>query len=145
MIDAADFVEGLLEDQTMSVVYGESGCGKTFFVLDLALHIALGRAWRGRDVEQGGVLYLALEGSNGIRNRIAAFKQVHELNCANIPFALVPVTVDLLHPGCDVDRSWPMHLVAKINLQARQVELGAGRCQRIGRIAEHGDAAGLAQ
>lgn len=49
-LDAADFVEGLLIDGAMSVVYGESGCGKTFFALDLALHVAAGIPWRGREV-----------------------------------------------------------------------------------------------
>ena len=74
-LDAADFVEGLLVERAMSVIYGESGSGKTFFALDLAMHVAGGLPWRGREVDQRGVLYLALEGGHGIRNRIAAFKR----------------------------------------------------------------------
>jgi hypothetical protein len=101
-LDTADFVEGLLIDGAMSVIYGESGCGKTFFALDLALHIAAGLPWRGREVERRGVLYLALEGSRGIRNRIAAFKST--ASEADLPLAYVPVAMNLLSPDGDTLR-----------------------------------------
>ncbi|WP_261361173.1 helicase RepA family protein [Gemmata massiliana] len=68
-----------------SATYGESGGGKTFFTLDLALHVAAGMPWRGREVDLRGVLYLALEGSHGIRNRGAAFKQANALNAVELP------------------------------------------------------------
>ena len=42
-LDAADFVEGLLLDCAMSVVYGQSNSGKTFWVSDMAMHVAAGR------------------------------------------------------------------------------------------------------
>jgi len=100
---AADFVEELLIDGTMSVVYGESNTGKTFWALDLALHVADGREWRGRAVERGAVLYLALEGSHGISNRVAAFK-VANPDVGALPFAVVPVAVNLLNPAADTTR-----------------------------------------
>jgi len=103
-LDAADFVEGLLIDGAMSVIYGESGCGKTFFTLDLALHVAAGLPWRDREVERGGVLYLALEGCRGIRNRIAAFKAAKQISDADLPFAVVPVSVNLCSSTADVER-----------------------------------------
>src|SRR5271166_1116448 len=71
-LEASDFVEGLLIEGAMSVVYGEPASGKTFWTTDLALHVAWGRLWNGREVEVGGVIYCALEGSFGIDNRIAA-------------------------------------------------------------------------
>ena len=49
------------------MVYGESNCGKTFFMSDLAFHVAQGKEWRGKRVEKGNVLYLSLEGSRGIK------------------------------------------------------------------------------
>jgi RecA-family ATPase len=72
----------------MSVIYGPSNCGKTFFVVDLALHVALGREWRGRAVDRGAVVYLSLEGAQGIRNRLAAFRKHHgldEADCRSSP------------------------------------------------------------
>lgn len=94
-LDAADFVERLLIDGAMTVVYGDSNTGKTFFVLDLALHVSAGLPWRGREVERRGVLYLALEGSHGIRNRVAAFKLANVANEADLAFAVVPVPLNL--------------------------------------------------
>lgn len=101
-LDAADFVEGVLTSGAMSVVYGESNSGKTFFALDLALHVAAGRQWRDREVEQGFVMYLSLEGSHGIRNRVAAWKAKEGMEDANIPFAIVPYSVNLLDSEADV-------------------------------------------
>jgi hypothetical protein len=100
-LDAADFVESLLIEGAMSVVYGPSNCGKTFFMTDLALHIANGQPWRGKEIEQGGVVYCALEGSHGISNRIAAFKLSRKLQDADLPFAIIPVTMNLLDPNAD--------------------------------------------
>ena len=52
-IDSSDFVEGMFGLEQMSVIYGDSNSGKTFFGLDLALHVALGRNWFGRQIEAG--------------------------------------------------------------------------------------------
>tara|TARA_R100000697_G_scaffold4783_2_gene9936 strand:- start:4330 stop:6096 length:1767 start_codon:yes stop_codon:yes gene_type:complete len=93
---ADDFVEDLLVSGAMSVVYGPSNVGKTFFVLDLALHVALGRSWREKVVEQGSVLYLAMEGARGISNRIIAFKKHYQIE-DTIPLSIVPVVVPMLN------------------------------------------------
>jgi KaiC/GvpD/RAD55 family RecA-like ATPase len=98
---SAALVKGVLDECGMSVLYGESGAGKTFFTLDLALHIALGWEWRGHKVRQGGVIYIAAEGQGGIRKRIEAFRQQHDLKNAAPPFALIPTSVDLLNPDAD--------------------------------------------
>ncbi len=101
-LHANDFVERLLVSGAMSVMYGESNCGKTFLALDLALHIAEGRSWFGREVAQGPVLYLALEGGNGIRNRIVAYRSEHGLEDGAIPFFVVPQSLNLLDPAGDL-------------------------------------------
>lgn len=100
-LETLDFVEGVMIEGAMSVVYGESNSGKTFWVTDLALHVAAGKPWCGRAVEQGAVIYLALEGSHGISNRVAAFKQEHGLDDARLPFAVVAVSLNLLDPNAD--------------------------------------------
>ena len=91
-----DFVEGVLSKAQMSVVYGPSNCGKTFFMADLCLHIALGRSWRNKEVDAGGVIYVAAEGSYGIRNRVAAFKQHNELN-DGIPVSYTHLTLPTIY------------------------------------------------
>jgi hypothetical protein len=101
-LDASDFVEDLLTEGAMSVIYGESNCGKTFLALDLALHVATGTPWYGREITAGPVLYLALEGSSGIRNRIVAYRNTHGVDTGTTPFALVPQGLNLLDPEGDI-------------------------------------------
>lgn len=95
-----DFVEGLLCEAGMSVIYGESNCGKTFFMTDLAFHIAAGRRWREAEVEQGGVIYVALEGGFGIRNRIAAIRKHYQV-FEPIPLGILPCMLNLLDANAD--------------------------------------------
>lgn len=102
--DSHDFVEGLLVSTSMVVIYGESNSGKTFFATDLGCHIACGWPWNGRDVERGAVIYCALEGSHGIRNRIAAFREEHGLQGHDIPFAVIPIAMNLLDPDADTGK-----------------------------------------
>lgn len=98
---ASDFVEDLLRDNEFSVIYGESNCGKTFFMLDLAMHVALGRKWRDRHVEQGGVVYAALEGGHGTKNRIVAFREHHGIE-GKIPLAVIPSNINFLDGKSDM-------------------------------------------
>ena len=98
-----DFVEGLLCSTSMIVIYGESGCGKTFWTTDLCLHIAAGWEWNGRAVDQGGVIYVALEGAHGIRNRVAAFKAEYGLD-HDLPFAIITTSVNMLDPAADIEQ-----------------------------------------
>jgi AAA domain len=98
--DVQDFVEGVLTAFAMSVIYGQSNSGKTFWACNLALHIAAGALWNGREVERGGVIWLAMEGAMGIKNRIMAWKKANNVT-EDLPFAIVPVALDLLDPDAD--------------------------------------------
>ena len=74
-------VKGWLQDRALIMVHGPSGGGKTFLVLDWVLHMAAGREeWNGRRVRPGPVVYLAGEGHQGLRGRVAAWKQHHQVN-----------------------------------------------------------------
>lgn len=103
-LDVADFVQGLLIDNSSIIVFGASNSGKTFWVTDLALHIAAGMAWMGRRVECGGVIYCTLEGTIGFRNRVAAWRMEKALDGYDLPFAAIPAALDLRNPaGPDAD------------------------------------------
>src|SRR5665811_1490280 len=67
-------IAGMLDRRGMSLLYGASGCYKTFLGLTIAAHIALGRDFYGRQVRFGGVLYIAAEGGLGIEERLTAFR-----------------------------------------------------------------------
>jgi hypothetical protein len=96
-------IKGLLDEGAMSVIYAPSNVGKSFFMLDVAFHIATGRDWRGHKIKKpGAVLYLAAEGGYGFINRVVAIKRHHDLSDdADIPLAVLPCPVDLLDPNAD--------------------------------------------
>lgn len=102
-LDVAALVKHLIGTTAMSVLYGNSGTGKTHLVVDMALHIALGWKWFGRNVTRGSVLYVAGEGRNGISNRVAAFRLHHNIT-EDVPFAVIPAPVDLRSENAETDR-----------------------------------------
>jgi hypothetical protein len=70
-------VKGIIPRGGLSIVWGPPKCGKSFTVFDVAMHVAIGRPYRGRKVQQGAVCYLALEGGGRFSDRIVAWKQKH--------------------------------------------------------------------
>jgi RecA-family ATPase len=116
-LDVLDFVQGLLIEASAAVVYGESNSGKTFWVTDLALHVAAGIEWNGRRVEQGGVVYCALEGGAGLQNRIHAWKIDHDALTSPVHFAAMRSSINLLDPDAHTDA-----LIATINAGAQLIQ-----------------------
>ena len=90
-------IKNWLGESAISVVYGDSNCGKSFFALDLAYHVAAGHGWFGQKVKAGSVLYVAAEGGRGFGKRIAAVKlqkpDLHASGSQNLN--LLPLQVDL--------------------------------------------------
>lgn len=87
-------VDGLLEPEGITVVYGESGSGKTFAVVDLACHIAAGLAWRERPVLQGTVVYVAAEAPVSVQRRLWAWKERYGVD--SLPVLVVTSGINLL-------------------------------------------------
>lgn len=77
-------VKGILPKAGLAVVYGDSGSGKTFVVLDMAACIAQGLPWRGHKVKKGRVAYLCGEGADFFARRLAAHQQFHQSDLANL-------------------------------------------------------------
>lgn len=78
-------VEDYLEENSLSVVFGDPGSGKTFIALSLAASISTGRPWNSRNVKQGSVFYIAGEGFSGISRRLAAWSIYHECPLHDAP------------------------------------------------------------
>jgi hypothetical protein len=93
-------VKSLLMAGGMSVLYGDSWVGKTFVAVDLCFFISAGLDWRGLKVRKGLVVYVACEGGELINNRIVALRERYP--GVEAALALVPCSVDLLHPNGDV-------------------------------------------
>lgn len=76
-------VRDLIPQGELGMLFAQSGAGKTFFTLDLALHIATGTPWRGKRTKQQRVLYICAEGSGGFGLRFNAALQANaELDAA---------------------------------------------------------------
>lgn len=100
-------VKGWFERGALSVVYGESNVGKTFFALDLAFHIAASVPWHGIRVADGqnetqSVLYVAGEGGSGVDNRVEAMRREHPIvmqaAMKKDSFVLMKTMLDLCGP-----------------------------------------------
>lgn len=89
-------VRELLGDGDASTVYGKPGDGKSVLVEDMALHIAAGRQWQGKEVRQGAVLYIALERKKLVERRAIAFRDTYDLS--NLPFAIMGGVYDFRDP-----------------------------------------------
>lgn len=98
-LDTGGVVDGLLPRTGMTVLYGESGSGKTFNALDLACRIAAGRPWREMEVERGIVIYVAAEAPESVKRRIWAWRQHHQVE--HLPVLVVQSSVDLLNGDAD--------------------------------------------
>jgi hypothetical protein len=94
--DPPYLVKGLLPREGLIVVWGPPKCGKSFWVFDLALHVALGWEYRGRRVQVGTVCYVACEGEGGLGARSEAFRQRKLEEGADPPFFLLATRLDLV-------------------------------------------------
>lgn len=91
-------VKRVFPDRGVAVVFGASGSGKTFLVLDFAEHIASGRAWFGYQTTPCAVVYVGLEGTAGLSQRVQAYRAHHDGDAAQgMHFIIQPV--DLLATG----------------------------------------------
>lgn len=89
-------VKGVLPRAELGVIYGSSGSGKTFFILDLVCSIAQGAEWRGNRVKQGNVVYVAAEGAGGLRSRLCALGLHRGVDLATVGLGVIPDAPNLL-------------------------------------------------
>lgn len=88
-------VRGVLPNNGIGAIYGAPSSGKTFLALDLAFAIATGKNWFGNPTMQRPVAYVALEGSHGIRQRMAAWEISNSITTPkNLYFITASVSVE---------------------------------------------------
>jgi len=75
--DPPDLIDGVLGAGETQMLFGDYFTGKTYLALDWALCVATGRAWHGKAVTQGRVLYLAMEGVKTVLPRVRAWQEKH--------------------------------------------------------------------
>ena len=94
-IDIIESTHWLIDDliplNSMSILYGQPGCGKTFMALDMCLHMAHSDKWKGKNINNKGIIvYCIGEGIHGLCNRIKTWHLYHEKDCM-APFILIPI------------------------------------------------------
>jgi hypothetical protein len=77
LVDPEFLIEDAVEIPCTGSIIGASGTGKSFFALDLAFHVAAGKAWNGKKVREGAVIYAAGEGRHAIPRRYRAWAKKH--------------------------------------------------------------------
>lgn len=83
-------IKGLIPAESLCSTYGASGSYKSFLAISWSCHVATGMAWGGRRVSKGAVIYIAGEGSMGVKRRVKAWeitygKEVTDLCIVNAP------------------------------------------------------------
>lgn len=98
MPDPRELVDGHLVQNSLAVLYGQAGRGKTFVTLRLAASVAAGLPWAGNRVRQGDVLYVAAEGTGGLKKRVSAL--MSHLGLKDLGgLTVITEAVDLADPG----------------------------------------------
>jgi hypothetical protein len=91
-------IKNVLEVGGLAMLVGESGVGKSFVVIDMAVSVALGEAWLGSAVVQGPVFVIAGEGHSGFRNRLRAIEKHRNRSLAHAPLFFSNAAISLIDP-----------------------------------------------
>lgn len=103
-------VDGLLDRNSLARVIGKAGHGKSFFMIDISGHVALGQPWHGRPCAQGDVVYMVAEGATGMHKRVRAWERHHGVELGErVQFLPRPVQVK--------DHEWLVWIAAMAKLK----------------------------
>jgi hypothetical protein len=92
-------VEGYLQDGGVTVIYGESGIGKTFVLLGFAKAVSRGKRWQAHSSVRGAVLFYESEGLQQLEDRLVAFNSRYGwVGKSAAPVRFVSEAVDLTSP-----------------------------------------------
>ena len=91
LVDELIPVAGLVD------VWGKAKCYKSFWTLDVMLHVAMGWEYRDRYVRQGAVVYCAFEGAHGYKKRVEALRRHYNFTAdATVPLYVMPGQANLI-------------------------------------------------
>jgi AAA domain len=91
-------IKGVIAMDEDSTWFGPAGSLKSTLLVDLAIHLAAGKNWRGFKTKmKAGVVYFALERASLTRRRIAGHSKRDGLK--NLPIAVAGDIIDLIDIG----------------------------------------------
>ena len=115
MSPSSFLVEGLIEEETISLLFGAPASGKSFIAMNIACSVASGLAYFEREVTKGSVIYVAGEGARGLRKRAYAWCQSTGFEFGKLSVLLsersvsILDTSELLKLKDDIDKNIPKH------------------------------------
>lgn len=80
-------IDGVIEDQTVNLLYGPKDCLKSFLALDWGMSVAAGEPWLGHATTQAPFVYVCGEGHRGVRRRMKAWSVRHGKELSTLPVA----------------------------------------------------------
>jgi hypothetical protein len=84
-------IQDIIPKNSLIILYGDSGTGKTFVSIDITLHLAYNLNWKNQKTDNNGIIiYCIGEGINGISDRIKAWHNYYDLKY-DAPFILIPI------------------------------------------------------
>jgi len=92
-------IDGFIPATGLTLIYGESGAGKTFFAIDIVCAVASGARWRGKPTRQGSVLFIAAGDSAGTRKRLRAFCFDNKIDYTNVDMRISEYGINLMDQG----------------------------------------------
>jgi hypothetical protein len=97
-------IDGFLDRQGVAMMPGASASGKTFLILEMAMCIALGRDFWGKQVKPGLVLYQAGEGKQGVAMRLDGWMLDRGVQGDEaVPFRMLTRRINLFNDDKDTD------------------------------------------
>ena len=72
-------LDGFIERESLNLLFGEPGAGKSLFALDWAFCIAAGIDWHDYSTKQADVVIVAGEGFAGLSRRVKALEQKYNM------------------------------------------------------------------
>jgi len=101
-------LKGIFPYEGLCSIYGQSGSGKSFLVLDLAAAIADGNKWFGIRTTQSPIVYVALEGESGFKYRVAAWEKENSRALpANMHMVMQPFEFTNIYNVIDLSNAVP--------------------------------------
>jgi hypothetical protein len=90
-------VDELIPSAGLTLIWGKQKTFKSFWLLDLMLHVAMGWTYRDMAVRQGTIVYCAFEGAHGYKGRIEALRRhYHIADDVPVPLFVMPGQADLI-------------------------------------------------
>ena len=114
-LEPAYLVDELIPSAGLVLVWGKQKTFKSFWLLDLFVHVSMGWAYRDHAVRKGLVIYCAFEGGHGYKGRIEAIRRHYKIaDDIDVPLFVMPGQVDLIKDAQSLVKEFQSQLIGEL-------------------------------